>query len=101
MKKVLFSLLLVTGSYAAMAQSDAKLLDPVKVFGTPATVNMGIIMCGRDPGLCCEVGRVVSPQKEEKFQLKVYLNEGNPLEIEARKVTIVERNGRHIIKFEE
>ena len=98
---MLFSLLLVTGSYAAMAQSDAKFAEPIKLYGLPAGYDKGIIVCGMSPGLCAEIGKVVSPQKEEKYHLKVYLNEFEPLEIEARKVTILERNGRQIIKFEE
>ncbi len=120
MKKVMFSLLLITGSYAAMAQSDERLAagggyddNPgITVYGYPAQVvitqhggNGGAtttINCGPDvTKVCYRIGAKLVATK--KFIIEVYVNGDKfpPIELEATKVSNQQINGKIALKIEE
>ena len=105
MKKLFVSLFLIAGSYAAIAQSDAKVAGGpiIRLYGLPAIVNPGTgrISCGREDGICAEIQTKTVYHNDYPILIKVYVHPELPLEIEAKKVSVQELNNKSVIKFEE
>ena len=107
MKKLFVSLFLIAGSYAAMAQSDAKVSDSPPpstfVYGQPA-MFYGNVYCGRLSGICYETTwKTATPQGKPSVLVKIYVNGENepPIEVEGKSISVKDVNGRKVATIEE